>query len=121
VVEVQDPYQLNGPQANNLPLKFGRFVAAEITGIQASNIVKLPRFVLRLDGTVLTVDTNSEININTVEVIRTDEDFVYIGGGLDPEHQVILSAVSSPYNGMPVRILPEKSEQRSESGEEVNL
>lgn len=115
VVEVADPYLLRVSQNNQSQLKFGRFVEAVITGIKADNIVKLPRFVLRLDGTVLTVDEASTLNINEVDVIRTDEDFVYINGGLDPRHQVVMSAVSNPYDGMPVRTLAENNVTTSES------
>ncbi|MFC4699232.1 efflux RND transporter periplasmic adaptor subunit [Glaciecola siphonariae] len=121
VVEVNDPYLRQDTQVNQSALKFGRFVEAQITGVQASGIVKLPRFVLRLDGTVLTVDDNSQLQINDVEVIRTDEDFVYIGGGLDPSHQVVMSAVSNPYNGMPVRILDTPPTGSEQSVQEVSL
>nr|WP_136252337.1 efflux RND transporter periplasmic adaptor subunit [Ningiella ruwaisensis] len=126
VVEVTDPYRLNdstGASADFTPLKFGRFVSAEISGVQMNDIVKLPRFVLRLDGTVLTVDENSEIQINQVDVVRTDEDFVYIGGGLERNHDVVLSAVSNPYDGMPVRTLdepPSESDSSSAVKAQVN-
>lgn len=121
VVEVQDPYLLQAVPVNKSKLKFGRFVEATITGVQADDIVKLPRFVLRLDGTVLTMDENQTLQINYVEVIRTDEDFVYIGGGLDRNHQVVMSAVSSPFNGMPVRTLKSTSGQQNESAKEARL
>lgn len=121
VVEVQDPYLLQAVPVNKSKLKFGRFVEATITGVQADDIVKLPRFVLRLDGTVLTMDENQTLQINYVEVIRTDEDFVYIGGGLDRNHQVVMSAVSSPFNGMPVRTLKSTSGQQNESVQEARL
>lgn len=102
VVEVTDPYNL---QANLHPstLKFGRFVSAAISGIRAADIIKLPRYVLRLDGTILTVTEDRTIQINAVTVMRADEDFVYISAGLPLGHKVVTSAVSTPYNGMPVR------------------
>ena len=104
VVEVKDPYNLK-TKVHSSQLKFGRFVSASITGITASQIVKLPRFVMRLDGTVLTVSDDRKLQINAVDVIRTDEDFAYISGGLPMDHQVVMSAVSTPYDGMPVRLL----------------
>lgn len=104
VVEIKDPYNLESGQHQSL-LKFGRFVSAAVNGISAENIVKLPRYVMRLDGTVLTVSNDRKLHINAVDVIRTDEDFVYIGGGLPMDHQVVMSAVSTPFNGMSVRFL----------------
>lgn len=106
VVEVQDPYNLKR-QNHDSKLKFGRFVNAAISGIKANDIIKLPRYVMRLDGTVLTVDKDNKIRINDVDVMRADEDYVYIREGLDTEHQVVMSAVSTPYDGMPVRFAEE--------------
>lgn len=121
VVEVKDPYLRENSQIHQSQLKFGRFVEAAISGIQANNVIKLPRFVLRLDGTILTVDDNLTLKINPVEVMRTDEDYVYIASGLDPNHQVVMSAVSSPYDGMPVRTLAQNEASVRDSAEEVSL
>ena len=118
VVEVVDPYLLKSePASNAQPLRFGRFVSAQISGISSPNIVVLPRNVLRLDGTVLTVDKENEIRINFVTVQRTDEDFVYISDGLNPEHQVVMSAVPNPYNGMPVRFLGDEEDEEPSASE----
>mgnify|MGYP001038930819 CR=1 FL=1 len=108
VVEITDPYNLKG-ETHSSALKFGRFVSATISGVTAENIAKLPRFVMRLDGTVLTVDEDRKLQINSVDVVRADEDFVYIGNGLPSNHQVVMSAVSTPYNGMPVRFIGEEA------------
>ncbi|MFC3120461.1 efflux RND transporter periplasmic adaptor subunit [Agaribacter flavus] len=102
VVEIQDPYNLKG-NVHPSPLRFGRFVSAVISGVDAENVIKLPRHVLRLDGTVLSVDQDNKLRINDVEVTRTDETNVYISKGLDTSHEIVLSAVSSAYDGMPVR------------------
>jgi RND family efflux transporter MFP subunit len=122
VVEVDDPYQLQVPQeARGVALRFGRFVKAEVTGVSASNIVVLPRNVLRLDGTILTVDEDKKININFVTVQRADENFIYISDGFVPTHQVVMSAVPNPFNGMPVRFLGDDDENESlPSGQEKN-
>jgi RND family efflux transporter MFP subunit len=111
VVEIEDPYQLNVENdKKGMELRFGRFVNATITGITANNIVVLPRNVLRLDGTILTVDDAKEVKINFVTIQRTDENFVYISEGLDPREQVIVSALPNPYEGMPVRFLGDEEE-----------
>ncbi|MFQ3250667.1 MAG: RND family efflux transporter MFP subunit [Glaciecola sp.] len=122
VVEVKDPYQLQiQEQKKGMALRFGRFVNATITGITADNIVVLPRNVLRLDGTILSVDDDKKIRINFVTVQRADEDFVYISEGLDPQELVVVSALPNPYEGMPVRFLgdeeqtpPSKPESRTD-------
>jgi hypothetical protein len=47
--------------------------------------------------------------------VRTDEDFVYISGGLPLDHQVVLSAVSTPYDGMQVRFVGDDEAQNDSS------
>ena len=124
VVEVEDPYNLEG-NVHPSTLKFGRFVSAAISGLSASNVIKLPRYVMRLDGSVLTVTEENTIQINAVDVMRADEDFVYISGGLPLNHKVVTSAVSTPYNGMPVRFTNDKPTQpintENELSDEVRL
>ena len=70
IVEVQDPYNLKS--SHNAPLRFGQFVEAEITSRQNEELVVLPRSILRLDNTVLTVNDNREIEIKPVEEIILD-------------------------------------------------
>jgi RND family efflux transporter MFP subunit len=128
VVEVQDPYNLISTEHAS-PLKFGRFVSAAVSGMIAQDIVKLPRSVIRLDGTVLSVDEEQKISINSVEIMRADEDYVYISGGLPTDHLVVMSAVSTPYNGMPVRFTEDEptkpinseDEQQDKAITEVSL
>lgn len=117
VVEVQDPYNLNA-QTHDSVLKFGRFVSAAISGLRADNIVKLPRFVMRLDGSVLSVDKDMKIAINSVDVMRADEEYVYIRSGLPLDHKVVMSAISTPYNGMPVRFTDDEPSKPPTSEDE---
>lgn len=122
VVQVLDPYNRK-QNTHQIPLRFGRFVKAEITGIEVDNVVKLPREVGRLDGTVLTVDAESSLHINEVGVVRSDETYLYISSGLPATHQVVLSAVPNPYQGMPVKVLEEEQAlpQQDNNEEEVKL
>lgn len=102
IVEVQDPYNLKS--SHNAPLRFGQFVEAEITSRQNEELVVLPRSILRLDNTVLTVNDNREIEIKPVEVARTTAKEVFIRSGIEHGSLVVRSAVPNPYNGMKVRL-----------------
>jgi hypothetical protein len=53
--------------------------------------------------------------------MRTDEDYVYVASGLNPNHQIVMSAVSSPYDGMPVRTVAQKKASLGDAPEEVSL
>ncbi len=109
VAEVADPY-LRKSDGAGTSLKFGRFVQAQIVGARGENIIVLPRNVLRLDGTIMTVNDKRELKINKVSVQRSDEDFVYINGGIEAGDLVVTSAIPNPYNGMKVRLPGEKGD-----------
>lgn len=111
VAEISDPY-LRAPSAVGVPLKFGRFVQAEIIGNRGENMVVLPRNLLRLDGTVIVVDEDRKLRIRNVEVHRADANFVYISGGLVAGELVASSAIPNAYDGMAVR-LPGDDEKES--------
>ncbi|GFD81837.1 RND superfamily efflux pump MFP component [Tenacibaculum sp. KUL118] len=102
IVEVQDPYNLKS--SHGAPLRFGQFVEAEITSRQNEALIVLPRSILRLDNTVLTVNDNRKIDIKSVEVARTTAKEVFIRSGLEAGDLVVNSAVPNPYNGMKVRL-----------------
>ncbi|WP_100657226.1 efflux RND transporter periplasmic adaptor subunit [Alteromonas flava] len=115
IVQIDDPYLVKG-ERNGLPIRFGQFVNASISGNSAENLVVLPRHTLRLDGTVVVITPERELAIRNVEVMRADEEHVYISGGLQASDLVAYSAIPNPYDGMPVRLSgeedePSKSEQ----------
>ncbi|WP_232361250.1 efflux RND transporter periplasmic adaptor subunit [Paraneptunicella aestuarii] len=116
VAEVQDPY-MRESAIYDAPLKFGRFVSAQITGNYAENIVVLPRNVLRLDGTVLVVDEERKLHITPVSVQKSDEKLVYISEGLSVGQKVIVSAVPNPVENMSVRFAEESGEAQDSIGE----
>ncbi|WP_026374832.1 efflux RND transporter periplasmic adaptor subunit [Aestuariibacter salexigens] len=103
VVEVSDPYQRN-ENATGTPLRFGRFVNADIKGTSMDNLIVLPRNVLRLDGTVLVVEQDRTLRIQKVDIVRSDPEFVYIASGLEHNDMVTVSAVPNAYDGMKVRL-----------------
>ena len=108
IVEVKDPYNMKG--SHRAPIRFGQFVEAEITSRQNEALMVLPRSILRLDNTVLTVNENREIEIKPVEVARTTAKEVFIRSGIEEGSLVVTSAVPNPYNGMKVRLPGESTD-----------
>jgi multidrug efflux pump subunit AcrA (membrane-fusion protein) len=123
VVEVKDPYQFNG--GDNATLRFGQFVQAKIVSHQKQDLTVIPRSILRLDNTVLTVNDNREIEIVPVDVVRTTAEQAFIGGGLNSGALVVTSAVPNPYNGMKVRLpgdepaMPPEAENDKKADSEI--
>ena len=116
VVEVRDPY-LRDNSEFNVPLRFGQFVQAIISGTDARSLIVIPRSILRLDGTVLVADENNELQIKQVDIARSSPESVYISAGLSDGDKVVRSAVPNPYNGMPVR-LPEQDPAEQDVADE---
>lgn len=103
IAEVADPYR-RLPQTQHNLLRFGSFVNAQITGAVANNIVVLPRNLVRLDGTVITVSQDRTIVIKDVEVQRADDEKIYISAGLLAGDMIATSAVPDATDGMKVRL-----------------
>ena len=81
VARIEDPY---GKQAGDgrVPLQIGQFVQAEIQGVNADSMVRLPRYLLRPDNSVLITRADRKLHIAPVEVQRQDATFAYLSSGL---------------------------------------
>lgn len=119
VVEVDDPYQRESSQ-NTPPLRFGQFVEADIQGEKYQQLFVLPRDVVRLDNTVLTVDDQRTLDIKPVDILRSSADKVYISNGLEENELVVMSAVPNPFNGMKVRLLGDVPDAAKNDKEQDN-
>ena len=100
VARIKDPYGLHhdSPQ-----LPVGTFVSATLEGTVAENIVRIPRAVVRGSDQVVFVDDENRIEVRSIDIARADANFVYVRGGAMPGDRIVLTALESPINGMPVR------------------
>ncbi|MEG3767816.1 efflux RND transporter periplasmic adaptor subunit [Alteromonas sp. 14N.309.X.WAT.G.H12] len=102
VAQLDDPYNQKSKDDGHI-LRYGQFVEAEIISNDSQSLFVLPRHVLRLDNTVLTVTQDSKLHIQPVEVVRTTATHVFIKAGLVEGTQVVFSVVANPFEGMAVR------------------
>jgi len=102
VARVDDPYRLH---ADGSPLPVGTFVQATIAGTVAENVIRIPRAVVRGSDQLLFVDEDDELRVGTVDIARTDADYIYVRGGASAGERVVLTALESPIDGMPVRTI----------------
>ena len=93
VAKVEDPYALDG---EHVPLPMGTFVTASIEGVAMQGLLRVPRHALFVDG-------ENRLRIRSVDIERADAEYAYIRGGAEAGERVILTALESPINGMPVR------------------
>ena len=101
VVQLQDPYGLKA-SGEYQPLVFGRFVKAQIKGRLARGMAIVPRHVLTRDNQILVVK-DDKVEIRTLDIVRMNEDEVYVGGGLENGDDYITTVIPNPMNGMKVR------------------
>jgi RND family efflux transporter MFP subunit len=110
VVEVADPYGLNGHGNPQRPLKFGTFVEGRIPGALSHPVIVLPRHALRGMDQVLLADQDDRLRLRDIQVLRSDRENVYVGAGLAPGERVVTTPIETPVEGMPLRVLAPEPE-----------
>lgn len=103
VAQVVDPYGVLG-QSQQGELKVGTFVRAEIQGLRANNVFRLPRSVLRADNTVLVANAQHKLEIRTVNVLRAEPRWVYIRDGIMEGDMVITTTLDAAIPGTQLAI-----------------
>jgi len=88
----------------------GLFVKLELQGSELSEVYRLPRVALRAESNVLVVKSDNALAFVKVEVIRSDEDYIYIGSGLEAEDRVCITVMDTAIAGMEVSVKSENPE-----------
>ncbi len=78
-------------------------MSAQISGTSREGIFRLPRSALKGADELLIADESDQLEIRSVDIVRSDAEDAYIEGGLAAGDRVILTAVESPVNGMRLR------------------
>ena len=102
VARIDDPYAIGVD--NTEPLRVGTFVKANILGKEMSDLVVLPRYVVRAGNLIWVIDEQKTLRNRQVTTLRTSGDEVYISGGLQNGDLVSLTILSDALPGMPVQI-----------------
>ena len=100
VARIEDPYRRRS-DGNELPV--GTFVQASIEGTLAEDVVRIPRAVVRGSDQVVFVDDDDKLLVRTVDIARSDANYLYVRGGAVVGERIVLTALESPINGMSVR------------------
>lgn len=113
VAELTDPYRR---QQAGEPLRFGQFVSAVIAGRHASQVLQLPRHLLKPGNLVLVADTKLQLQLREVTLDRADATYAYIKAGLQAGDQLVVSPLANPLPGMQVRIESATPSQAATNG-----
>jgi multidrug efflux pump subunit AcrA (membrane-fusion protein) len=106
---VNEPFGDNGTQRP--PLTPGLFVEASISGKPIQQSVELPATALRGDNTVLLVNENSRLERLPIELLRREQDRVWVRG-IDAGMQVVAEQSSVLAAGAAIEV----AETRTPSG-----
>lgn len=98
VAEVVDPYGVLG-RSQQEELRMGTFVRAAVEGRYIENVVVLPRYLLRNDGTMLVANEERELEVRDVTVLRAEPRLVYVSDGIAPGEHVISTTLDAPIPG----------------------
>ncbi len=89
---------------DRFPLVEGMFCTVEIPGRSMEGVYRLEPHVVSFENTVyLAVD--GLLKTVSVEVVRIEEDYTYVSGGLKPGDQVITTRLVNPLDRYPVSIV----------------
>ena len=102
VAEIDDPYGINSNHPEEL--RIGTFVDAKIEGRLMTDLVTLPRHLLRAGNYLWVVDNQQRLQNRKVSVLRTEGDDIYVTKGLNEGELVCLSAIGVAVPGIQVRI-----------------
>ena len=105
VARISNPYRLNQTQtASTPPLLVGTFVTAKLKGKTLDNVFKVPRSALLQGSKVAVVDDMQRLQINSVNVVFSDEGYYYVSEGLKEDAEVVVSAIGTPIEGSKLEI-----------------
>jgi RND family efflux transporter MFP subunit len=103
VARIEDPYGLR--HLDQLPLRIGTFVNANIEGRELKGVVVLPRYILRAGSYVWVVDESMHLRNRKVTSLRTGGDRVYISAGLKNGDLVSLTSLDASFSGAKAEIM----------------
>jgi RND family efflux transporter MFP subunit len=105
VIEIDETPATERPQ-NPFGLRPGMFVTIRIKGKKIQNVFVLPRYLVYPGDVVYTVKDDT-LKSNRVKILRGYKNTVIIGDGLSEGALIVKSPLSSPMDGMRVRVRTE--------------
>lgn len=119
VARIEDPYGLKTPGRE--PLRMGTFVNANIEGKEITDVVPLPRYLLKAGNFIWVIDDKQHLRNRAVELLKVGGDRIYISAGLDDGDLVSLTSLDNSFDGSKVRIQSQTpSNQLDASGRPIN-
>lgn len=107
---------IENPLQGDTPVLLSEYVRVEIEGAPVDGAYRLPRSALHDDGFVWLATPEGALEIRAVDVVWRDANHVIVSGGLNDGERLILTNLSTPVNGMKLRIEGEPTPQKAPAG-----
>ncbi|MCK5236039.1 MAG: efflux transporter periplasmic adaptor subunit, partial [Deltaproteobacteria bacterium] len=107
-IGIKDPYNLKAKDIERPSMEIGMFVEVTIHGKVLSDVVALPRNMLREDSTVWSVGSDNKLTIKKVEVMRKEREKVVISGGVEEGEVLVKTNITGAANGMLLRLIEQE-------------
>ncbi|MBF0259882.1 MAG: HlyD family efflux transporter periplasmic adaptor subunit [Desulfamplus sp.] len=122
LIRIEDPLLLK--QDKKTPLLIGSYVQVDIQGKSIENVFRLPRAAVR-DGNKIWLVENlnnkdsertekSILVVKNIDVLWKDSESIFIRNGIEPGQNLVVSELSSPVNGMAVKMGDSKSSRTTQ-------
>jgi len=114
IAQIEDPYQIK--QAKNSPeLRMGMYVNAKVFGKTMTAMTAIPRSSVYGKNTIYLVDNENKLNIQTINVFRTDTEFVYTQDIIASNLQLVTTKLATPVKGMLLRLNTDETVKNTET------
>ncbi|WP_070964144.1 efflux RND transporter periplasmic adaptor subunit [Vibrio sonorensis] len=110
VVRIEDPY---GLETDQKALKFGSYVEVQFVGKELHSVYKVPQEWVR-DRKIWVVNEKDQLEARTVNILRSEDEFMFIGEGLFDNDKVAVTIPEYPVNGMSVEVASSSQEEQEE-------
>lgn len=122
LISVRDPLGLLEKEKEHQPLLIGDFVQVSIQGEALDYVYKIPRTALRDNNYIWLAGKDDRLKIRPIQTLWRDEENVLVRDGIQPGDRLIVSGLSAPVDGMPLRTgdedkRPDTSSTQTDGGE----
>lgn len=104
LVAIQDPLNLQEQHAQLPRVLLGSYLRAEIQGEVLARLAKVDRRWIHDQDTVWVMNTDNTLEIRQVTIAYRGQHAVFISEGLETGDRLVVTDISAPTNGMPIRL-----------------
>ena len=104
LISVNDPLCLEDGAGDVPKLLIDSYVSVEIEGHLLNSVIAVKRDYLHDGDFVWVMNDQNRLNIQPVEIVFRDLDFVYVTDGLEDGQRIVTSELAAPVDGMLLRL-----------------